>query len=207
MDGPNAAAVARASPGLTGTRAEIRLRHELVPVGEDNRLDAASVDELYRRHAGDLLRFLRAVLRNEQAAQDVLQTTFLRLTERGADVARGPVRAWLFQVAYREAAALRRRQSVADRLRHTREEASSGPDPLQELVRQEQARHVRELIEQLPEPQRVVVEQRIYHEKTFAQIASEQGVPLGTVLTRMRLALSKLREALRRLHETDRGET
>ena len=38
---------------------------------------------------------------------------------------------------------------------------------------------------------------RMYEDKTFAQIAGEQGVPLGTVLTRMRLALEKLRGLLR----------
>ncbi len=173
-------------------------------MGDDNRLDAASVEELYRQHASDLLRFLRGVLRNEQAALDVLQTTFLRLTERGAEVAPSALRSWLFQVAYREAVALRRREGVAERFRRSRRTAASpelAPDDA--LLQRERADRLRRLIERLPEPQRMVVQERIYRDKTFAQIAAEQGVPLGTVLTRMRLALRKLRDALRPPDEAD----
>ncbi|MCA9247413.1 MAG: hypothetical protein KDA42_09870, partial [Planctomycetales bacterium] len=49
---------------------------------------------------------------------------------------------------------------------------------------------------ELPSEQREVVRMRIYEEKKFAEIAAELELPLGTVLTRMRLALKKLEAAL-----------
>ena len=48
----------------------------------------------------------------------------------------------------------------------------------------------------LPAEQSKVVWARMYEDKTFVQIAKESGLPLGTVLTRMRLALEKLRRTL-----------
>ena len=51
-------------------------------------------------------------------------------------------------------------------------------------------------MERLPVEQRRVIRMRIYEDKTFAVIAEELGAPLGTVLTRMRLALRKLEAEL-----------
>ncbi|MBL8825420.1 MAG: hypothetical protein JNM18_00445, partial [Planctomycetaceae bacterium] len=55
---------------------------------------------------------------------------------------------------------------------------------------------VRQAIEQLPAEQRQVVRLRIYENRTFAEIATALKLPLGTVLTRMQLALKKLKKAL-----------
>lgn len=170
-------------------------------MGNDDRLDARCVDELYRQHAAELLRFLRSILRNEQAAQDALQTTFVRLAECGAAVRPTAVRSWLFQVAYREAMRLYRRAAQARRLPLVAADTEATDGPLEEAARRERIERIRALIADLPAPQRLVVEQRIYENKTFAEIAREQGVPLGTVLTRMRLALSRLRDALQELGE------
>jgi DNA-directed RNA polymerase specialized sigma24 family protein len=61
---------------------------------------------------------------------------------------------------------------------------------------QDAAARVELEIERLPREQQVVVRKRLHEEKTFAEIAGEEGVPLGTVLTRMRLALERLRKML-----------
>jgi RNA polymerase sigma-70 factor (ECF subfamily) len=63
-------------------------------------------------------------------------------------------------------------------------------------MRQELAGKVREAVNRLPAEQRFVVERRIDSDQTFAEIAAELNVPLGTVLTRMRLALAKLKLVL-----------
>jgi RNA polymerase sigma-70 factor (ECF subfamily) len=55
---------------------------------------------------------------------------------------------------------------------------------------------VRAAIERLSPEQRAVVEQRVDAGRTFAEIAAESGLPLGTVLTRMRQAHEALRKAL-----------
>ena len=68
--------------------------------------------------------------------------------------------------------------------------------PWEEAIRDEEAAAVRRALATLPFEQRQVVEARIQRGQTFAAIAAELGLPLGTVLTRMRLALAKLRHSL-----------
>ena len=70
--------------------------------------------------------------------------------------------------------------------------------PEQPLVRREIVDQVREAMESLPASQRQVLQARVYEDKTFAQIAAEMRLPLGTVLTHMRRALEKLRLKLKR---------
>jgi RNA polymerase sigma-70 factor (ECF subfamily) len=65
------------------------------------------------------------------------------------------------------------------------------------LIRRETIAAVRQALGELPGEQRQVVWARMYEDKTFLQIAQESDLPLGTVLTRMRLALEKLRRILR----------
>ena len=64
-------------------------------------------------------------------------------------------------------------------------------------IRGETVEAVRQALDRLPIEQRKVVWARMYEDRSFAEIAQESGLPLGTVLTRMRLALEKLRRSLR----------
>ena len=71
--------------------------------------------------------------------------------------------------------------------------AESAAEP---LLRLEAVEGIRLALESLPPEQRQVVRMRIYEEKTFATIAKELKIPLGTALGRMRAATTKLRERL-----------
>ena len=110
-------------------------------------------------------------------------------------------RGWLFRVAWNEAMLVRR---VKTRHRNLLQKAVWNRDlnrpepstPHSGLVQGETVEAVRKAINDLPEEQRTVVRSRIYEDKTFAVIAEELGVPLGTVLTRMRLAMQKLERSL-----------
>mgnify|MGYP002622404066 CR=1 FL=1 len=108
------------------------------------------------------------------------------------------MRAWLFRVAYNEAMAIRRRQGVENRslARLARSSPKFPETPEEAAIGSEWKEQIQQAMTRLPEEQRDVVRRRIYDEMTFAEIAETLGVPLGTVLTRMRLALKKLRKAL-----------
>lgn len=162
------------------------------------RLDPAAVGELYREFAPSLRAFLRGLLRDRDLAEEALQGTFGKAVSGGQQVTASSFRGWLFQVAYREAMAVRRRQGVEARsLRKLVQENPAGAEsPDERLLKTEAIRRVQKALEELPHEQREVVRRRIYEEQTFAEIAAESGVPLGTVLTRMRLALVKLRNQL-----------
>ena len=169
---------------------------------DGSRLDTAIVAALFAEHEEELRAFLLGVLRDRQAASDALQTTFAKLTERGHEVRQESRKAWLFRVAFHEAMLLRRKQATGDKILRqvawTRPEAESPAD--ERMVRFEDAERVRAALSELPNDQRQVVRMKIYEEKTFAVIAAELNIPLGTALARMRAGLEKLRRKLER-HE------
>ncbi len=161
------------------------------------RLSPDTVRALYDVHGRDLLTFLMGVLRNPEVAQDVCQATFQRLLEAGHEARAETIRGWLFKVAFHEAMAHRRRESRGDRLQRNYGTAGDPVDfdsSLQSLVRAEEIAKLKQLLLELPAEQQHVVRQRIHEDKTFAAIADELNVPLGTVLTRMRLAMQKLQK-------------
>jgi len=158
----------------------------------------APIGGLYRQLAPELRAFLLGLLKNHDLADEALHTTFTRALEKQDSIRDPNPRSWLFQVAYHEAMRLRRRQGVERRglqgLAWLQREIESSPDI--PLIREETARRVRECLNSLPPEQQHVVLRRVEHNQTFAQIATDLGVPLGTVLTRMRLALQKLQKQL-----------
>lgn len=161
-------------------------------------LDPAAVEELYAQHAAELRAFLTGVLRNADWAAEALQSTFMKAAEAGHTAQRETIKGWLFRVAYNEAMLLRRKQEVDQRA--TRKVAWQGSPDLEpvdsRLLRAEVIERVRRGLDILPADQRLVVRLRIYEDKTFAEIARELGIPLGTVVTRMRAALQKLSREL-----------
>jgi len=150
---------------------------------------------LYVEHGEELRRFLLGILRDAQLAADVLQATFAKMVQRGHETRQETRKAWLFRVAYHEAMAIRRREGVGDKVLrrvawHTNGTAGPADEP---VIRFEAVTAVREALDDLPPDQRQVVRMRIYDEKTFATIAKELKIPLGTALGRMRSALIKLK--------------
>jgi RNA polymerase sigma-70 factor (ECF subfamily) len=133
----------------------------------------------------------------------VLQVTFLRAVELGHTASRDNARAWLFRVAHNEAIDRRRRQVIEGKsLQQAAQQAAwwkrQRPTIPEELVGQaETIARLRKAIERLPAEQQAVVQQRIYEGLTFSEIASKSGLPLGTVLTRMRIATKRLADVLR----------
>src|SRR6478609_354837 len=175
-------------------------RQELADVSsaEEGQLDPSLVAALYVEHGEELRRFLLGILRDAQLTSDVLQATFVKMVQRGHETQEGSRKAWLFRVAYHEAMAYRRREGVGDKvLRRVAWHSNGVAGPAEEpLLRLEAVQSVREALEELPPEQRQVVRMRIYEEKTFATIAKELKIPLGTALGRMRAATIKLRAKL-----------
>ena len=165
---------------------------------DNGQLDPSIVAALYVEHGEELRRFLQGILRDAQLTSDVLQATFAKMVQKGHTAREETRKAWLFRVAYHEAMAYRRREGVGDKVLRsvawqTSESAGAADEP---LLRLEAVQSVREALEGLPPEQRQVVRMRIYEEKTFAVIAKELRIPLGTALGRMRTAMIKLRSRL-----------
>ena len=158
--------------------------------------DAAALDALFERHETPLFHFLLGMLRDTHRAEDALQETFVRALERLDGVDPDHLRGWLFTVAYHQALLLRRR--AAGRRRHEAavaagDEADPLTGPLALAERADDGRRLRQLLEQLPPPQREVIRQRVCEGKKFREIAADLGCPLNTALARMHQGLERLR--------------
>ena len=146
---------------------------------------------------------IRRVLRDPEAAAEVLQEVFWQVWREAPryDPERGSPEAWLVT---------RARTRAIDRLRSIRRRdrtfvaavddsvAPSGEGPAENpAVAAEDRGLVRTALAQLPEPQRRVIELAFFDGLTQSEIAARLGEPLGTVKTRARLGLERLRGALR----------
>jgi RNA polymerase sigma factor (sigma-70 family) len=178
-------------------------QHNDPPRIDPTRIDTAVVAALHERYAEELGLFLRGVLRNSDLAAEALQNTFSKAVESGHQAREESLKGWLFRVAFHEAVLLRRRGQIHDRslrqmARNNQSTINIGEQPDERLSRSETLAEVRRALYELPPDQRQVVEMRIYEEKSFAEIAAELSTPLGTVLTRMRLAMKKLSQQMRK---------
>ncbi len=168
------------------------------PSGGPAQAEASWLTLAYADFAPELRRFVVGVTRDPELADDVMQATFLKVVERGHEARPETAKGWLFRVATHEALGLKRRQASRDKAHRNLAGifAPNGPSPDASLIRSETVEAVREALADLPENQRAVVLARIYEDRTFAEIAARSGLPLGTVLTRMRRALRKLEQII-----------
>lgn len=164
------------------------------------RLNRAEIEALYAAHSHELRAFLRGVLRDSDLAADALQMTFVKVLEAGHTADRATFKGWLFKVALNEALGLKRKRQRDKRLTQqpvweTRDVELTAEE---KAIRAESVETLRHAIRTLPQEQRQILELRLIEEElTFADIAEELHLPLGTVLTRMRLAIKQLTAALR----------
>jgi RNA polymerase sigma-70 factor (ECF subfamily) len=133
-------------------------------------------------------------------ADDVLQETFARLAAAPDKLARVQnLTAYVFTVARNEAARLQARNAREHRRRAALDAAdlyceASGDDP----AAREAAEALFSALARLSDAEREVVELKTYGELTLQEIADVTGAPLGTVATRYRAALARLRGWLQR---------
>ena len=166
--------------------------------------DREAFSRFYDAFAGLALGLIRRILRDPAAAEEVLQEVFWQIWQEAGryDPQRGSPQAWLIMRAKTRAIdrlrAIRRREKtfvapVDDGV--ARADDPPGGDP---GVAAETRGLVRSALDGLPEPQRRVVELAFFEGLTQAEIASRLGEPLGTIKTRARLALERLRSQLTR---------
>ncbi len=160
---------------------------------------AALYDRYGRRVFALAVRILNDPVTSEEVTQDVFVSIWRRSGSYSSD--KGKFTTWLFSIAHNR---------TIDELRRRRRDLNRGNDDVEDhldvvttdispddsAVAQSEYALVREAMKALPPEQRAVVELSYFRGLTQAEIAEKLGQPLGTVKTRMRLALKKLRDAL-----------
>lgn len=129
----------------------------------------------------------------EECAQDVMVTVWNKAAQ--FDPSRASVATWVFTIA---------RNRRIDMLRRDRrpepEDLPWGPEPepdqVDALVLQQESERLITALAELPERQREMIERAYFGDLTHNEIAEETGLPLGTIKSRIRLALERLRHSL-----------
>jgi len=162
--------------------------------------DEKAVSQLYDRYRVVLFGLLVRILNNREEAEDVLQELFLQVWHRAGDYDSNRGRPFTWLVTLARSRAIDRLRSVASRERvateSAREATEEVSDAVADAVRSEQRGIVTSALSQLPEEQQRALVLAYFDGLTQSEIADRLGAPLGTVKTRMRAGMMKLREVL-----------
>jgi RNA polymerase sigma-70 factor (ECF subfamily) len=164
---------------------------------------ARELGDLYDEHAAGLFAFLLNLTRDESAARDLLQDTFVKLA-RGEDLLKGVqnVRSFLLRMAHYLAIDSIRRETTRGRnydqfAAGQSEIFATASDPDENEFRQALASALGEL----PPDQRAIVHLKLWEGLTFDAIADMLELSPNTAASRYRYGLDKLRERLRPLYD------
>jgi RNA polymerase sigma-70 factor, ECF subfamily len=166
--------------------------------------DQSALSALYDRYARIIYAIADRSLRSPEESEEIVLDVFAqvwRIADR-YDPTKSRVDTWLLMLA---------RSRVLDRLRKLQrripdsgqildiaeiQTPAAGVDPVEAAVISERCAQVRAILQQLPAEQQLVLELAYYQGLTHREIAAQTGIPLGTIKTRIRLGLDKLRSAL-----------
>ena len=179
--------------------------------------NAAAFDRLVRRYEAPLYGFLRHMVGDGDAADDLFQDTFMRVMKALPGYQEtGRFKSWLFGIARNQALDLLRKRKREQAVFHSSiqdeeeqvnpldegiEDADLQPDILTEKA--EWAGRLEKAIKELPDVQREVLTLRFDGDMTFRQIAEVTGDSINTVQGRLRYAINALRKRLDNVIQED----
>ncbi len=164
--------------------------------------DRAAFGELFKHFAPRVKTFMRRSGIAESSAEELAQETLLTVWRKAAlfDPASGSAATWIFTISrnLRIDALRRDRRGGIAMTGEVEDEFDIDESPLPDAILSaaQSARRLRSVLAELPAEQRLVIELSFYDDKAHADIAKTLSIPLGTVKSRLRLAMSRLRHLL-----------
>jgi RNA polymerase sigma-70 factor (ECF subfamily) len=161
--------------------------------------DQSALDYLYDRYTGALYGIIFRILKKDETAEEVLQDVFLKIWDKveSYDPAKGKLFTWMVNIA---------RNQAIDKTRSREISKAKKTDDIDYLVSKIDAQEnteqlvdsigLKEVLMKLSEDQRFIVTQLYLKGYTQSEVAKEFNIPLGTVKTRLRLAMVELRSLM-----------
>lgn len=169
--------------------------------------DSAALEILYDRYSGYVYALTLKMMGSTREAEEITQDVFWQLWKNRIqyDPERGRFSTWLFAIT---------RNRCLDRLRsmqrkpHIQSLVEHSPEPQKQDVEEniyaaERRQIVQQALNLLPDPQRQALELAYYQGMTHSEIAGQLEVPLGTVKSRIKLGMQKLKQKLRNIESND----
>jgi RNA polymerase sigma-70 factor, ECF subfamily len=187
------------SPATTKAPADVTRDEDLL--GAAARGDQAAFEVLYDRLAPLVHGIARRVVRDPDQSEEVTQEVLVEVWRTAArfDPDRGAARSWVATMAHRRAVdRVRSEQAARARTEKVgiREQVRDHDEVSEQVERRLEYQQVREALSALTDLQREAVELAYFQGYTYRQVADLLDTPLGTVKTRMRDGLIRLRDAL-----------
>ncbi|HEX9075184.1 MAG TPA: sigma-70 family RNA polymerase sigma factor [Anaerolineae bacterium] len=158
---------------------------------------------LYDRYARLVFSLALRVLNDRESSEEVVQEVFVKIWRRAAEYRpeRGKFSSWLSGIAHNHAIDEFRRRRVRPMASGDDETAAAeivdgGPVPFDRAVQSIEHQQITEALACIPTEQRIPIELAYFEGLTQQEIAGRLGQPLGTIKTRMRLGMQKLKSLL-----------
>jgi len=165
--------------------------------------DPQALAQLYDRYASLVHGLVLRIVRNPHDAEEVTQDVFLYAWQRGTqfDAQRGNLAAWLLVLARSRAIDRVRARRSRERSTEAATQAAAfvpaaPPDPVSATLDAERRSRIERALDGLPEAQRQAVQIAFFEGLSHTEVAERLNTPLGTVKTRIRQGMLRLRDAL-----------
>lgn len=161
--------------------------------------DKSALEYLYDHYSGALYGVVLRIVKSETIAEEVVQDAFVKIWDKIAsyDVQKGTLFTWMMAIT---------RNLALDKLRSKGYKQLQKTDDIENDVHITNHRHsteintenigVKDMLNELHEDQRFVVEMLYFRGYTQSELAKEYDIPLGTIKTRLRAAIIKLRQII-----------
>jgi RNA polymerase sigma-70 factor (ECF subfamily) len=185
-----------ATPGSATIAPDLERLIEQIASGSE-----AAMAGLYDRTASLIFGLIRRIVRDQQAAEEVTHEVYLQVWRkaRDFDAMRGKASTWLLLLArsraldYLRSSRARRRDAPLELIDG---QASDSPGPDEDWARSSTRRTLDAALEELSAPQRQAIACAYYRGLSYTEVAAELGEPVGTIKTRIRLGMTRLRQIL-----------
>ena len=165
------------------------------------RHDEAAFEEALRRHRAPVIAFARRIVQEDARAEEVAQEVFLRLWRHPDrfDAPRGSLRSYLLAQTHGRAIDMVRSDVSRTRreLRDARLVSHTSPSAAEEAIANTVTDSIRAALDTLPTVERRAIELAYFGDHSYRDVARLLGTPEGTIKSRIRSGMSKLRVALR----------